>query len=84
MSWVRRSKVMFVSVTSRPNDEALVTIRELLSGSGMLHTYGVWVWPETIMSICGSRFSAIGMIGESLALSVPPLLQVESHVLATL
>jgi hypothetical protein len=44
----------------------------------MSHTYGVWVWPETIMSICGSRFSAIGMIAESAALSVPPLAQVAS------
>src|SRR5690349_22629092 len=63
MSWVRRSKVSFVSVIRRPKEDADVTRRGWPAGSGMLHTYGVCVWPLMIMSICGDSCCAIGMIG---------------------
>src|SRR5665647_26076 len=64
-----------VSVKSRPKDDAEVTSRCEPFGSGTLQTYGWWVWPEMITSICGSRFAAIGRMAESPA-SVPPPLQV--------
>ena len=40
MSWVRRSYVSVVSVKSRPNDDAEVTIRGWFAGSLMSQTYG--------------------------------------------
>ena len=66
MSWVRRSYVRFVSVKSRPNDDAEVTSRSWPAGSLMSQTYGWCVCPEMTMSMAGSRSLAIGMIGESL------------------
>ena len=55
--------VSVVSVTTRPKEEAEVTIRGCPAGSGMLQTYGWWVWPVTTRSISGCRFSAMSTIG---------------------
>ena len=52
-----------VSVTTRPKEEAEVTIRGLPAGSGMLQTYGWCVWPVTTRSIDGLRFFAMFTIG---------------------
>jgi len=58
----------FVSVTTRPNDDAEVTMRGKPTGSGIMQLYGRWVWPVTTRSMCRSRFSAISTIGPEMPL----------------
>ncbi len=61
-----------VSVTTRPNDDAEVTMRGRPFGSGMLQMYGWWVCPVTTRSISGCRFSAMSddRPGDAVALLV--------------
>ena len=60
---VALSMISEVSVTTRPNDDADVTIAARRSGSAMLQTYGWCVWPVTTRSISGSSAPAMAAIG---------------------
>src|SRR4051794_33564075 len=62
-----------VSVITRPNEAALVTLRGAPDGSGITQEYGWWVCPVTTRSIAGSRFLAISTIGPESAADDPEL-----------
>src|SRR3954447_10443867 len=60
---VALSMLSRTSVTSRPNDDALVTSRGLPALSGSEQLWAWWVWPEMIASISGSRPALMSTIG---------------------
>jgi hypothetical protein len=63
MSSLPRSYRMSSSVKRRPLEAAEVTRRSWPDGSGMVQTYGWWVWPVTSASTPASVRSAMSTIG---------------------
>src|SRR5262245_8333928 len=69
---VRSSTLSVMSLSTRPNEEALVMSR-VTPPAVIVHRYSAWVWAETMTLIDGSSRAAMSAIGLPVRLPAQPL-----------